>query len=84
MSNAKNDQRSLSLFGDKIFSQRKHMNEIKHVSPKNITMFCDHAMNFIRIRTNCEVSFSQYTNLDLKNILNQSLHSIIEKRNEEF
>lgn len=47
---------------------------------KSSTMFCDHAMNSIRIRANGEVSFCQYINLNLGNILNQSLHCIIEKK----
>ena len=44
---------------------------------KNNDLFCEHAMNSIRIRANGEVSFCQYVNLCFGNVVNDSFFSII-------
>lgn len=44
---------------------------------ENNDLFCEHAMNSIRIRANGDVAFCQYIDINFGNVVNDSLSSII-------
>ena len=67
----------LQIYPDLNESDTFQWYNLDHYNYKNISFYCDHAMNSIRIRANGDVAFCQYLDMNLGNVVCDDFSSLI-------